>query len=144
MKVIEDFESRPHKAVASKNCRRRYQDTVEEGYQEDARKRKVGRKKKNAKKVKKKKTRGCQIVVRRRGKNGQSIGNATRKYRVRKTSHGRSEELEKYEEALPRLKEGDFEKVFRLYKAKTRVGCDKHLQCDTKVRDQKNNPWRNE
>ena len=33
----------------SKNCRRRYQDTAEEGYQEEARKRKVGRTEKNAK-----------------------------------------------------------------------------------------------
>ena len=53
VKVIEDFESRPHKAVTfvvkrgkenrngtSKNCRRRHGDTVEEGYQEKARKRK--------------------------------------------------------------------------------------------------------
>ena len=31
---------------------------------------------------KRRKTRGCQIVVRRRGKSGQSIGNVTRKYRI--------------------------------------------------------------
>ena len=61
MQVIEDFESRPHKAIfvvergkgrqesgTSKNCRRRFQDTVEEGYQGDARKREAERKKKNA------------------------------------------------------------------------------------------------
>ena len=60
MQVIEDFESRPHKAVTfiveegkaeverAKKRRRRYQDTVEGGYQEEARKRKAGRKKKNA------------------------------------------------------------------------------------------------
>ena len=53
MKVMEDFESRPHKAVTIKNCRRRYLDTVEEGYQEGARKRKVGRKEKTAKKANK-------------------------------------------------------------------------------------------
>ena len=36
----------------------------------------------------------------------------------------RNEELEKSEEALPRLKGCDLEKVSRLYKAKTGVGCD--------------------
>ena len=36
----------------------------------------------------------------------------------------RNEELKKYEEALPRLKESDLEKVSRLYKEKTGVGCD--------------------
>ena len=57
MKVIEDFESRPHKAVTfvskeerkdrngtSKNCRRRYLVTLEEDYQEEARKKKEGKK----------------------------------------------------------------------------------------------------
>ena len=34
------------------------------------------------------------------------------------------EELKKLEEALPRLKEGELEKVSRLCKAKTGVGCD--------------------
>ena len=36
----------------------------------------------------------------------------------------RNEELKKYGEALPTLKEGGLEKVSRLYKAKTGVGCD--------------------
>ena len=36
----------------------------------------------------------------------------------------RNEELEKSEEALPRLKGSDLEKVSRLNKAKTGVGCD--------------------
>ena len=36
----------------------------------------------------------------------------------------RNEELKTCEEALPRLKEGDLEKVSGLYKAKTGVGCD--------------------
>ena len=64
MTVIEDFESRPHKAVTSKeerrdrngtskNCRRRYLDTAEEDYQEEARKRKVGKKEKKAKEANK-------------------------------------------------------------------------------------------
>ena len=34
------------------------------------------------------------------------------------------EELKRLEEALPRLKENHLEKVSRLYKAKTEVGCD--------------------
>ena len=37
----------------SKNCRRRFLDTAEEDYQEDARKRKVGKKEKKAKKANK-------------------------------------------------------------------------------------------
>ena len=37
----------------AKNCRRRYQGTVEEGYQEETRKRKAGRKNNNAKKANK-------------------------------------------------------------------------------------------
>ena len=67
MKVIEDFESRPHKAVTfavdrgkrrgrngtSKNCRRRYHDIVEEGYQEEAWKRKVGKRERKTKEVEK-------------------------------------------------------------------------------------------
>ena len=36
----------------------------------------------------------------------------------------RNDELKKSEEALPRLKGVDLEKVSRLYKAKTGVGCD--------------------
>ena len=32
--------------------------------------------------------------------------------------------MKDYEEALPRLKEGDLEKASRLYKAKTGVGCE--------------------
>ena len=36
----------------------------------------------------------------------------------------KNEELRRYEEALPRLKEGDLEKASRMYKAKTGVGCD--------------------
>ena len=35
-----------------------------------------------------------------------------------------NEELKRLEEALPRLKENHLEKVSRLYKAKTGVGCD--------------------
>ena len=35
-----------------------------------------------------------------------------------------NEELKKLEEALPRLKEFDLERVSRLYRAKTGVGCD--------------------
>ena len=38
--------------------------------------------------------------------------------------HWKNEQLKKLEEALPRLKECEFENVSRLYKAKTRVGCD--------------------
>ena len=56
MKVIADFESRPHKAVTlvvergkarngtSNNCQKRYLGKVEEDYQEEAQKRKVGKK----------------------------------------------------------------------------------------------------
>ena len=36
----------------------------------------------------------------------------------------RIEELRKWEEALPRLKESDLERASRMYKAKTGVGCD--------------------
>ena len=36
----------------------------------------------------------------------------------------KKEELRKFEEALPRLKEYEWKKVSRLYKAKTGVGCD--------------------
>ena len=36
----------------------------------------------------------------------------------------KNEELRKWEEALPRLEECALEKVSRLYKAKTGVGCD--------------------
>ena len=36
----------------------------------------------------------------------------------------KSEQLRKWKEALPRLKECDLEKVSRMYKAKTGVGCD--------------------
>ena len=36
----------------------------------------------------------------------------------------KNEEFERLEEALPRLKECDLEKVSRLYKAKTGVGCN--------------------
>ena len=59
MKVMEDVESRPHKAVTfvvergkerqewnEQDCRRRYLDTVEEDDQEEAQKRKVGKKEK--------------------------------------------------------------------------------------------------
>ena len=62
MQVIEDFESRPQKAVTfvskeerkgrngtSKNCRTSYLDTAEEDDQEEARKRKVGKKEKKEK-----------------------------------------------------------------------------------------------
>ena len=42
MKVIENFESKNNRNGTRKNCQRRYQDTVEEGYQEEARKKKVG------------------------------------------------------------------------------------------------------
>ena len=35
----------------------------------------------------------------------------------------RNEELKECKEALSRLKEGDLKKAFRLYKAKTGVGC---------------------
>ena len=38
--------------------------------------------------------------------------------------HWKNEQLKKLEEALPRLKECELENVSRLYKAKTRVGCD--------------------
>ena len=46
MKVMEDLESRPH----FKKCRRRHLDTVEEDYQEEAQKRKVGKKEKRTRK----------------------------------------------------------------------------------------------
>ena len=36
----------------------------------------------------------------------------------------RNEELRRWEEALSRLKEGDLAKSWRMYKAKTGVGCD--------------------
>ena len=36
----------------------------------------------------------------------------------------KNEELKRWEEALPRLEECELEKVSRLYKAKTGVGCD--------------------
>ena len=36
----------------------------------------------------------------------------------------KNEELRKFEEALPRLKECDLEKASRFYEAKTGVGCD--------------------
>ena len=64
MQVIEDFESRPHKAItfvvergkpgmASKNLPRRYLVAVEEDYQEEARKKKEGRREKKAKEANK-------------------------------------------------------------------------------------------
>ena len=62
------------------------------------------------------------IVVRRRGKNGQSIGNVTRKIQNMQNKPWRNEELKECEEALPRSEEGDLEKTSRLYKAKTGVG----------------------
>ena len=62
--------------------------------------------------------RGCWTAVKQYEKNGQHNGNAMRRYRICKTSHGENEELKKCEEALPRLKEGDLEQASRLYKAK--------------------------
>ena len=55
MKVTEDFESRPHKVVTFivKSCRRRYLDTAEEDYLEEARRRKEGMKEKKAKEAEK-------------------------------------------------------------------------------------------
>ena len=48
--------------------------------------------------------------------------------RRKRAEHGgqtlENEELRKLEEALPRLREGELEKVSRLYKAKTGQGCD--------------------
>ena len=46
-------EERNGRNGTSKNCRRRYLDTAEEDYQEEARKRKVGKKEKKAKKANK-------------------------------------------------------------------------------------------
>ena len=61
--------------------------------------------------------------MKQRGKNGQRIGNVMKTYRIwRKALE--NEELRKLEEALPRLKECELDKVSRLYKAKTGVGCD--------------------
>ena len=37
--------------------------------------------------------------------------------------HWKNEELRKWEEALPRLREYELEKVSKVYKAKTGVGC---------------------
>ena len=56
-------------------------------------------------------------------RNGQNIGNVKRKQNMQNTPWT-NEELKEYEGALPRLKKGDLEKVSRLYKAKTGVGCD--------------------
>ena len=66
MKVFEDFESMPPQAVTivvergkerqewnEQKLPKRYQDTLEEGYLEEERKRIVGRKEKNAKKANK-------------------------------------------------------------------------------------------
>ena len=49
LKVMEDLESRPH----CKKCRRRHLDAVEEDYQEEAQKRKVGKKEKRTRKWRK-------------------------------------------------------------------------------------------
>ena len=43
-------------------------------------------------------------------------------YTVCKTKPWKNEELRKWEEALPRLKEGDLDKASRMYRAKTGVG----------------------
>ena len=56
-------------------------------------------------------------------RNGQNIGNVKRKQNMQNTPWTK-EELKEYEGALPRLKKGDLEKVSRLCKAKTGVGCD--------------------
>ena len=67
---------------------------------------------------------GCWTAVKQREKNGQSIGSVTKACRILEDMPWKIEELKKLEEALPRLKECEFEKASRLYKAKTGVGCD--------------------
>ena len=61
---------------------------------------------------------GCWTAVKQRGKNGQSSGS------VVEDKSWKNEELRGLEEALPELTKCDLEKVSRLYKAKTGVGCD--------------------
>ena len=63
MQVMEDFESRPHKAVTFCSPKRKREAGMErakiaeeEDYQEEARKRKVGKKEKKAKKANKGRT----------------------------------------------------------------------------------------
>ena len=47
-----------------------------------------------------------------------------RTYKILDDKLRKNEELKKSEEALPRLKECGLEKISRMYKAKTGVGCD--------------------
>ena len=59
----------------------------------------------------------------------------------------KNEELKKLEEALPRLKECELEKVSRVHKAKTGVGCDGFhpkipLDLATETKERSWNFWR--
>ena len=72
----------------------------------------------------KKRMPGCWTAVKQRGKNGQGIGSVTKSCRTWRTIPWKNEELKKLEEALPNQKECEYEKVSRLYKAKTGVVCD--------------------
>ena len=75
--------------------------------------------KKKKKKQKRMSRRWTDVTQEKMGKN---IGSVTKVCSLRRTSLGRmNEELKKLEEALLRGKEGKFEKVSRLYKAKTGV-----------------------
>ena len=66
----------------------------------------------------------CETVVRHKRKNGQQTGSVMRRCRRRKINPGSMRSLRRYEEALPRLKEGGLEMASRINKAKTGVRCD--------------------
>ena len=54
---------------------------------------------------------GCWTDVKQRAKSGQSIGNVTKACSTWRTSRGKIEKLKKLEEALPRLKECDLDRI---------------------------------
>ena len=62
--------------------------------------------------------------MKKRGKNGPSIGSVVQKCRAFTTSQGGNDELRKSEEAMPRLAERQLEKAATCYKTQTGLGCD--------------------
>ena len=69
-------------------------------------------------------TRNCWSVARQKRKEWSKHWHCNEEIQNMHDKPWRNDELEKSEEALPRLKGCDLEKVTRLYKAKTGVGCD--------------------
>ena len=72
---------------------------------------------------KKKRVRGCWIVVKRKGKNGQNTGSVMRRCRTWRKKPWKNEELRSAEEALPTLTESLGRSV-EIVQSKTGVGCD--------------------